>query len=116
MRELGHLPLAIDLAGALMTEYQIMPFEFFENYKKYFKDRVSNASANDMLEHTNAAYEKQSGLHGTSRSNVSRPEIPWQLNFFVPSFFFIQTTYPPRIFRGTLKRFSVLITVRRRDP
>ena len=55
VRELGHLPLAIDLADALMAEDKITPSKLLERYRK---DVVSYLRLDDMLELTNSAYGK----------------------------------------------------------
>ena len=55
VRELGHLPLAIDLAGALMAEDKTTPSKLLERYRK---DVVSYLRLDDMLELTNSAYGK----------------------------------------------------------
>ena len=55
VRELGHLPLAIDLAGALMAEDKIISSKLLE---RYCKNVVSYLKLDNILELTNSAYGK----------------------------------------------------------
>ena len=55
VEELGYLPLAIDIAGALMVEDNITPSEYLESYKK---DTGFYLRFDDMLEQASAASRK----------------------------------------------------------
>ena len=106
VRELGHLPLAIDLAGALMAEDKITPAKLLERYRK---DVVSYLRLDDMLELTNSAYGKPSGLYGACHSIASRPKIPWQLISFAPLRSFIRIPYLSYFSFIILKMYLVLL-------
>lgn len=55
VRELGHLPLAIDLAGACMAMEGLRPTELLENYKK---DPAGYLNLEDIQRATGSAYGK----------------------------------------------------------